>query len=220
MVVVQHIADLEGADYAIGLDPRRGAEGGDVALGRDQRDLPAHGHAQLPRQPGADDHRIVAPEILQRAGPQAVVDGGQLGHVLRPHAPHHHPGIGVDPGIGGHHLPVQHRQRLDNARYPGDAGGGGIIAGHRPHFGLDGDMAGQAQDGLQELHPEPVHHAHHDDEGGHPQGDPDQREQRDDRDEAFLALGAQVAGRDHPLERRENACPAFGLGNRRRRPGD
>src|SRR4051812_48478782 len=66
-------------------------------------------------------------------------------------------------------------------------------------------MAGQAQNAFEQLYLEAVHHRHHDDQGGHSQRDPDQGKQRDHRDEAFLPLGAQVTGRDHPLKGRKGA---------------
>ena len=52
----------------------------------------------------------------------------------------------------------------------------------------------------QHLELEAVHHGHHDDQRADAQRDADQREAGDDRDEALLAAGAQVAEGDQALD--------------------
>src|ERR1700722_20366576 len=66
-------------------------------------------------------------------------------------------------------------------------------------------MAVEAENLVEQLGAEPVHHRHHDDEGGDPEHDAQKREAGDDRDESFLAPGPQVAQRQHPFERRKGA---------------
>ena len=65
------------------------------------------------------------------------------------------------------------------------------------------DMAVEAQDLVEQLLAEAVHHRHHDDERGDAQQDAEEGEAGDDRDEAFLAPRPQVAQGQHPLERSE-----------------
>ena len=56
----------------------------------------------------------------------------------------------------------------------------------------------------EQIGAEAVHHRHDDDQGGDAERDPEQRKDRDDRDEAFLPARPQIAERDHPLERVED----------------
>src|SRR5579863_10072192 len=62
-------------------------------------------------------------------------------------------------------------------------------------------MAVEAEDAAEELLAEAVHYRHGDDERRDAERDPRQRENGDDRDEAFLAARAQVAEGDQALER-------------------
>ena len=65
-------------------------------------------------------------------------------------------------------------------------------------------MAVEAEDAAQQLGAEAVHHRHDDDERGDAERDAEQREDGDDGDEALLAPRAQIAERDHALERAED----------------
>ena len=55
----------------------------------------------------------------------------------------------------------------------------------------------------EQLGAETVHDRHHDDQRRDAEHDAEEGEDGDDRDEAFLAARAQIAQRQHPLERRE-----------------
>ena len=61
-------------------------------------------------------------------------------------------------------------------------------------------MAAEAQNLVQELGAEAVHHRHDDDERRDAEHDAQEREDGNDRDETFAAAGAQIAQREEPFE--------------------
>ena len=69
---------------------------------------------------------------------------------------------------------------------------------------IDAEMAVEAEDAADQIGAEPVHHRHDDDQRRDAERDAQQREDRDDRDEPFLAPRPQIAERDHPLEGAED----------------
>ena len=73
---------------------------------------------------------------------------------------------------------------------------------------LQNQMAVDAQDLVQEFCAETVHHSHHHDQRCDAQHDADKGKAGDDGNERFLAAGAQIAQRDHPLEGRKGASLA------------
>src|SRR5580693_6195903 len=66
------------------------------------------------------------------------------------------------------------------------------------------EIAVEAQDAGEQIGAKPVHHRHDDDQGGDTERDPEQRKDRDDRDEPFLPPRPQITERDHPLEGAEH----------------
>ena len=64
-------------------------------------------------------------------------------------------------------------------------------------------MAVEAEDLVEQLLAETVHHRHHDDQRRDAEHDAEERKAGDDRDEAFLAARAQIAPGQHPLEGRK-----------------
>src|SRR5690606_26674046 len=68
---------------------------------------------------------------------------------------------------------------------------------------VDDDVAIDPEDLLEELIAEAVHHGHDDDQRRYAEQDAYERKPRDDRDEALLAPGPEIAKRQHPLEGRE-----------------
>src|SRR6266568_631439 len=64
-------------------------------------------------------------------------------------------------------------------------------------------MAVEAQNLVEQLLAETVHHRHDDNQGGHAEHDPEERKSGIDRNESFLPPRPQVAKRQHPLERSE-----------------
>ena len=69
-------------------------------------------------------------------------------------------------------------------------------------------VAGKAQDLVEKFGAEAIEHRHDHDQRRHTQQDAEEREQRNDRDETFLAPRPQIAERQHPLE----AGKGFGIG--------
>ncbi len=85
-----------------------------------------------------------------------------------------------------------------------NSSGFGNVIVHRPGLGVDIEMTVKTENAAEQLGAESAHHRHGDDKGRHAQRDPEQREDRDHRDEAFLAACAQIAERDHPLDLAED----------------
>ena len=73
-------------------------------------------------------------------------------------------------------------------------------------------MAVEAENFVEQLFAEAIHHRHDDDERGDAEHDAEEGKPGDDRDESFLAPRPQVAQRQHPLERGEGPRPV-GLGH-------
>ncbi len=76
----------------------------------------------------------------------------------------------------------------------------GVEIGKRAGLSINSEMAVETKDAAEEVGAKTVHHRHDDDQGGNPEGDPEQRKDRDDRDETFLPPRPQIAKRDHALE--------------------
>ena len=66
-------------------------------------------------------------------------------------------------------------------------------------------MTVETEDAREQVDLETAHHAHHDDQRGDAQSDPDQREDRDDRHESLASAGAQIAAGDRAFEGSEHA---------------
>ena len=202
-LVVQRHADIERAGDAVGLDARRDTERRDVAARRDQRDLHAGDEPHLLGQPRADDDAVPAVVMLERAVGQGLRDDGQRFEVRRAHAAHEH-------AVGNaarrcHHLAVIGGCRADHARNGHYAFCHRVVVGDVAIIALHHHVAVEAQDAGEQIVAEAVHHRHHDDQRGDAQRDADERNDGDDRDERLFALRPQIAQRDHPLERCEDA---------------
>src|SRR5215475_9684404 len=78
---------------------------------------------------------------------------------------------------------------------------------------VDDDVAIEAQNLVEQLLAEAVHHGHHGDEREHAKQDAQEREAGQHGDEPLLAAGAQIAQRQHPLE----GCKGFGVARLRAR---
>jgi hypothetical protein len=82
-----------------------------------------------------------------------------------------------------------------------------VPIGQRRFERLHQQVAIEAQDLVEQLDAEAIHHRHDDDQVRDPERDAEEREQRDDGDESFLAPRQQVSQRQHPFERREGPGP-------------
>jgi hypothetical protein len=92
----------------------------------------------------------------------------------------------------------------DDARHLADFLRSGIEIGETAAHGIDPEIAIEAEDAGEEVGAKPVHHRHHDDQGGDTERDPEQRKNRDDRNKALLPPRPQIAERNHSLERPED----------------
>src|SRR3977135_2742414 len=64
-------------------------------------------------------------------------------------------------------------------------------------------MSVEAEDFVQQLFPESVHHGHHDDQRGDTEHDAEEGETGNDGNKTFLATCPQIATGQQPFERRE-----------------
>jgi hypothetical protein len=101
---------------------------------------------------------------------------------------------------GGERLALDDRRGQRHALDGGDALGHLLVVGERRIERLDQDMAVEAEDLLEQLVAEPVHHRHHDDQGGHPEHDAEEREPGDHGNESLPPARPEVAQRQHPFE--------------------
>src|SRR5258708_27845578 len=88
----------------------------------------------------------------------------------------------------------------------------GIKIRNRAAITLHNHMPPNAKDARQKLMPESVHYRHHDDQHGDADRDSQQRNDRDDRDEAFLSFCTEITERQHPFEQRESASAPLAAG--------
>ncbi len=139
------------------------------------------------------DGDAIASHVIEGAAKHGVAEQWLGLKVLCPHATHDNPTGST----------TQSNQRLsfNDGKYvvntinlPGKTGQI-VIIGHRPGIAADIGMAVQPQHPVEQLVPKAVHDAHHHNQGSYPKGNAEQRENRDDRDEAFLAACAQIAKR-------------------------
>ena len=167
-------------------------------FGRNQ----GHHHAGHDREalgePPAQNHRFAVVESVQRAGRKRRGHGGQFLQILALKPPHQ--GAERRAFVVHQHLAFDDRGGGGDAGNRADARRQRIVIGDGAGHALHDQMAVQPEDSPEQLGLEPVHHAHHDDEGGDAQRDADQREAGNHRNEALLALGAQIAPRHHPFE--------------------
>ena len=149
------------------------------------------------RQPAADGDPVAA-EIVERALHDMVGDELERAQVLGPDAAHQRPGRA---GVGRRHdLPLDHREGRGDAGDLPDLRQRLLIIGKPAGHPVDAEIAVEAEDAAQKVGAEPVHHRHDDDQGGDAERDPQEREDRDHRDEPLLPPRPQIAERDHPLE--------------------
>ena len=78
-----------------------------------------------------------------------------------------------------------------------------LPVGQRRLQRLHQQMAVEAEDLVEQLLAEAVHHRHDDDQRRDAEHDAEEGEPGNDRDESFLAARAQIAQRQHPFEWRE-----------------
>ena len=83
---------------------------------------------------------------------------------------------------------------------------GGVV-GQRRVDRLNDEVAVEAEDLVDQLGAEAVHHRHDDDQRRDAEHDADEGEAGDDRDEGLAAAGAEIAPGDHPLETGERPRP-------------
>ena len=200
-VELGHAHLVERSDL-VGLDARRGAEGRRGAPRRHQGDAVADVDAQELREAHADGDAVLAVEAVQSTGTDVLGDQRQRLQALLAQAAH----------LAAERLRGRGRDDLSL-----DQGHGVLDAGDSlqslGHIGVvrkvvaadlvDDDMSVEPENLVEQLLAEAVHHRHHDDERRHAEQDAEKREAGDDRDEPFLAAGAQIAQSQHPLERGE-----------------
>ena len=165
-------------------------------------------------EPRADDDGVAAAKLRQRAARQRVRNRGQRIQIARANAAHDNARRGAPPDasacpstIGAtRNTPGTARTRARPRRNPGDC--------RRSPCTMTWPC--RPENAREQLVAKAVHHRHDDDERRHAERDADQRKSGNDGDEALRPLGAQIAQRDHPLERGERAR----RGARLRRDGD
>src|SRR3954453_8118783 len=123
---------------------------------------------------------------------------------------------------GRHDLPLDHRRRADHPWHLPHLGRDRIEIAQHAGLAIDPEMAVEAEDAADQIGAEAVHDRHDDDQGRDAGRYAEQREDRDDRDEAFLPPRPQIAERDHPFERAEdhvaNRCTTASSGRSWRAP--
>src|SRR5215207_5042529 len=134
-----------------------------------------------------------------------VVDDGVGADVRNAHAAHQY---AFDPAVGrGHERLLDQRQRRGYARSLPRLVSNLLPIAQAPVIALNDGVTVEADDLVEQLGPEAVHHAHDDDQGGDAQRYGADAEAGNDEDEA-LALGRQqitagehslVAGEDHAV---------------------
>jgi hypothetical protein len=197
-VVFRH-ADLEHGGDLVGLDPGRSAHGGDRTAGRDQRQGIPDVSGELIGKSLADDQTLARIESVDRALADVVGDRGKLHQIGGTDAAHQHPGS-IE-RRGGKGLAFDDGRRQSHSGDAGNPRSDRLPVGQRRIQRLDQQVAVEPEDLIEQLLAEPVHHRHDDDQRGHPEQDAEEGEPGDDRNEALFATGAQIAQRQHPLER-------------------
>ena len=202
-IVLVH-ADAERGGNLVGPHARNGAEGGNVALGRNQRNLVANAEAQQAGQPRADQNRIHAVHVVQGTGHDVIGDDRTFLDVFGPHTAHHRATCNA--------ARRRHDLALDHGRDQNDAGNladliGQIVeifqfVGIARHHKVTVDAQNPAKKFLAEA----VHHRHDDDQRRHAKGNSGQRKPRDDRNESLLPASPQVAHGHHTFEGREHVA--------------
>ena len=170
-----------------------------------QREAVADIQAERAGEAGPDRDAAGIVEVEQSA---AVVDGAGNGlhaeEVGAADAAHEHARAAVALP-GGQRLALDDRYGGAHAGHGGDARGDRVVVGEVALHRLHDDMAVDAEDLVEQLGPESVHHRHDDDKRRHAEHDAEEGEAGDHRDEGFLPARAEVAEREHPLEGRERA---------------
>ena len=195
---------IEDRHHLVGLHARDGAERRRGTLRRDHGQWVTDTQPIQLGQPDADGDRVVAGEPVQAAGDDVVADRRQRPQIVQRHAAHQ-PALRAAVRRGQQRLAIQHAERGDDARHGADLRQQRRVAVDRlAGVGLDLDVPVHPQDATLQLDLEPAHHAGHHDQRGDAQRDADQREDRDDGDEALALAGTQVAPGDRALERTEH----------------
>jgi hypothetical protein len=85
----------------------------------------------------------------------------------------------------------------------------GIEVGQRRTNRLHQHVTVEAENLVEQLEAEAVHHRHDNDQRCNAEHDADERKSRDDRNEPFLAARTQIAPRKHPFVTRERRRSAL-----------
>ena len=131
---------------------------------------------------------------------RARMSSGRMPRTSAPAAP---------PAAGRHDLALDQRGDAGDTREcRGPCAAAASKSVKRAGLAIDREMAVEAEDAADQIGAKPVHHRHHDDQRRHPERDPEQRKDRDDRDKPLLPPRPQIAERDHPLEGTEDHAAA------------
>src|SRR5579872_3387554 len=197
IVELKH-ADLENRDDRIGLDARRDAKGSLRAARRDDCDAVADAQAQMLSKAHADRYALGVVESIKRTEGNVAADARQALQVSLAHAASENArGIVLR---GGERLPLDERQGQCNAVYFADSVSHSPVVGERRVGRLKENVPVEANDLIEKVVAETVHHRHHDDQGADAEHNAEKGEARDDRDRAMFAARAQIAKRHHPFE--------------------
>ena len=196
---------IEDRRHLVGAHARDGAEGRYRALRRDQSESIADLEAVSTRHADADGNGVLAGKVIEAAGLDIAADLAQATQIVLDDAAYQ--ATAGTAAVGGNqHLPIQHRHRGDNAGKRAQLRGEGFVVRQLlPGIGLDGDMAVHAEDPGDEFGLKAAHYRGDDDQGGDAKRDADERENRDDGDEAFALARAQVTPGDRTLKGGEHA---------------
>ena len=159
---------------------------------------------EAPRQSDANGDRVVALELIQRARQHMIAHRVQRLQIRLTDAAHEAAGRLPCPSAQ-QNLAIDHRNHRDDIRDLADLAGNVVVVGKLAAGAIHAEMAVEAEDAREQVHLEPAHHAHHDDQRGDAERDADQRKDRDDGDEALASPGAQIAAGDRAFEGSEHA---------------
>src|SRR6185437_8474392 len=156
-------------------------------------------------EPAADGDALALVETLERALLDVLGDRGEVVEIVGANAADQNPGCVERRGC--QRLAIDNRRGEPDAGNLADAVGDVLPVGQRRFQRLHQQMSVEAENLVQQFLTEAIHDRHHNDQGGDPKHDAEEREARDDGNEAFLATRTQIAPRHQPFEGRKGKVP-------------
>ena len=169
---------------------------------RDQGHRRADPDSQPPRQALAERDPVIA-EFGERTADDMIGDQRAVAEVVGADAADDRARGGAALA-GRHDLALDQWGRADDPRHLPNLGRDRVEIAQHPGLAIDSEMAVETEDAADQIGAEAVHDRHDDDQGGDAERDAEQREDGDNRDEAFLPPRPQIAERDHPFKSAED----------------